>query len=98
MHYCAYILNLIVKDALDELKFDFGCKPIVIMYKCHMTLNFFWNRLQRWIVLHISYLIIYVAKYNFFIIICYQKFKVIYLIDFLNLMSLSLGETSTRDY
>jgi hypothetical protein len=48
--------------------------------------------------LHISYLIIYVAKYNFFIIICYQKFKVIYLIDFLNLMSLSLGETSTRDY
>jgi hypothetical protein len=41
MHYCAYILNLIVKDALDELKFDFGCKPIVIMYKGHMTLNFF---------------------------------------------------------
>jgi hypothetical protein len=41
MYYCAYILNLIVKDVLDELKFDFGCKPIVIMYKGHMTLNFF---------------------------------------------------------
>jgi hypothetical protein len=32
MHYCAHILNMIVKDDLDELKSDFGCKPIVVMY------------------------------------------------------------------
>jgi hypothetical protein len=32
MCYCAHIFNMIVRDDLDELKSNFGCKLVIVMY------------------------------------------------------------------